>query len=292
MQEISSSSVLSVHQSFNSCSSTQLAEIAGKFEEDFSLKLKLNEATVNELENGKDEKPLPEEEREVEVVEEEEEEFSFVCLNPNGSPISADEIFQNGQIRPVFPLFNRDILFADGDSESKNSSTIVLRPPLRNLFVEERDHGLSTSSSEAEEPEGPFCVWERKAVEASPNVCKKSNSTGFSKLRRFRELVLRSNSDGKDAFVFLNHHNHNDHPPTLTAATASTKPKKAEKSEKAMEKKRKPVAKKDEKASSAHERLYVSNRAMKEEGKRKSYLPYRVGFFTNVNGLSRNLHPY
>ncbi|KAF2286659.1 hypothetical protein GH714_023271 [Hevea brasiliensis] len=287
MQMMSSSSAVSVHQSFNSSSSTELAEIACNFEEDFSLKLKLNEASANELESFKDEKPLHEEETE---VEDEDEEFSFVCINPDGSPISADCIFENGQIRPVFPLFNKDLLFADDDSEAKNSFAPALRPPLRKLFVEEHDQVSSVSSSEADEPAGPSCAWERKAVETSPEVCKKSNSTGFSKLRRFRELVLRSNSDGKDAFVFLNHHNHKN-PSTITA-TASGKTIKAEKSEKAAEKKQKPVAKKEAKASSAHERLYVSNRAMKEEHKRKSYLPYRVGFFTNVNGLSGNIHPY
>lgn len=43
-------------------------------------------------------------------------------------------------------------------------------------------------------------------------------------------------------------------------------------------------------SSSAHELFYVQNRSMKEGEKRKSYLPYRkdlVGFFTNVNGLSK-----
>ncbi|OAY32588.1 uncharacterized protein LOC110630085 [Manihot esculenta] len=295
MQVISSSPVVSLNQSFNSCSATDVAEIASNFQ-DLSLSLKLNEVTGNELEKFEDDKPLHDEEKgEIEAEEEEEEEFSFVCMNPDGSPISADDIFQNGQIRPVYPLFNTDLLFADGDSEAKNSFTPALLPPFRKPFVEEHDHALSTSSSEADEPEGLFCVWKEKAMEASPNICKKSNSTGFSKLRRFRELVLRSNSDGKDAFVFLNHHNHNDdhknHPSTVAAAKASTKPRKADKSEKIMEKKRQPEVK-GEKASSAHERFYVSNRARKEEHKRKSYLPYRVGFFTNINGLTRNIHPY
>lgn len=287
MQVMSSKSAVSVHQGSNSCSATELAEIAGKFEEDFSLKLKLNEATENELESLKDEKPLHEEERQ---VEEEDEEFSFACLNPDGSPITADCIFQDGQIRPFFPLFNRDLLFAD-DSEAKRSSVSALRLPLRKVYVEERVQASSASSSEADEPEGPFCVWERKAVEASPEVCKKSNSTGFSKLRRFRELLLRSNSDGKDAFVFLNHQNHNNNPSSITES-ASTKTKKAKESEKGVEKKRTPVAKNGGKAPSAHERLYLSNRAMKEEHKRKSYLPYRVGFFTYANGLTGNVHPY
>ncbi|PQM38702.1 hypothetical protein Pyn_05334 [Prunus yedoensis var. nudiflora] len=32
---------------------------------------------------------------------EDEDDFSFTCTNPNESPISTDDIFQNGQIRPM-----------------------------------------------------------------------------------------------------------------------------------------------------------------------------------------------
>ncbi|KDP26588.1 hypothetical protein JCGZ_17746 [Jatropha curcas] len=287
------SSAVSVHQVFSPCSGSDFTGIAGKFEEEFTLKLRLNDEATASL---KDEK-LPQEEEDEE--EEQEEEFSFACANPNGSPISADDAFQNGQIRPLFPLFDRDLLFdVDGISQAKNSKEPSLRPPLRKLFVE-RDHASSVSSSEADEPEGPYCSWKGKAVEASPEVCKKSNSTGFSKLRRFRELVLRSNSDGKDAFVFLNNQNHNSNPSTITTAvtgSASTKTSQAEKNKKVgKEEKQQQVTKKGKNtktASSAHEKLYIRNRVIKEEHKRKSYLPYRVGFFTNVNGLSRNIHPY
>ena len=40
-------------------------------------------------------------------------------------------------------------------------------------------------------------------MKASPELCKKSNSTGFSKLWRFRDLVHRSNSDGKERGLAL-----------------------------------------------------------------------------------------
>lgn len=267
-----------------------------------------------------------EEEEEVEE-EEDEEEFSFVCMNPDGSPISADDIFQNGQIRPIFPIFDRSLLFADADANananandgdsSKASEASSLRPPLKKLFVEDREpsmsssSSLSSSSSEASELEGlepgTYCEWSKKAVEASPELRKKSNSTGFSRIWRFRDLVLRSNSDGKDAFVFLN--------PNSASAKQSVeaikKMAKAEQNEK-PEKERKVTAtaaaaagettvkaktktKRGETVSSAHERHYVRNRAKKVEDRRRSYLPYRqdlVGFFTNVNGLSRNVHPF
>ncbi|ONH92544.1 hypothetical protein PRUPE_8G179900 [Prunus persica] len=43
--------------------------------------------------------------------------FSFACTNPDGLPISTDDIFQNGQIRPVFLIFNPDLLFANADDD-------------------------------------------------------------------------------------------------------------------------------------------------------------------------------
>ena len=147
---------------------------------------------------------------------------------------------------------------------------------------------------------GPYCSWTGGTVaEASPETCRKSNSTGFSKLWRFRDLVLRSNSDGRDAFVFLN--NSNDK--TRTRSSSSSSSTAAEENDKKVitEKKKgkektstsSETKKKTTTTKSAHEKLYMRNRAMKEEVKHRSYLPYKqVGFFTNVNGLSRNIHPF
>ena len=247
---------------------------------------------------------------EEEEEEEEEEEFSFVCMNPDGSPISADDVFQNGQIRPSFPIFDRSLLFADGDDGAEVSS---LRSPLKKLFVEERDppSSSSSSSSDADEleslPPGSYCEWSGKAVEASPELSKKSNSTGFSKFWRFRDLVVRSSSDGQDAFVFLNPNSTNakqrvESIKQMAKAEKNERPPVAPSSEKknkvgsdeAAKVKVKVQGKRGETASSAHERYYVRNKA-KEVDKRRSYLPYRpdlVGFFANVNGLSRNVHPF
>ncbi|KAG7655330.1 hypothetical protein ISN44_As01g024170 [Arabidopsis suecica] len=237
--------------------------------------------------------------------EEEEEEFSFACVNGEGSPITADEAFEDGQIRPVFPLFNRDLLFEYENEDDKNDNVSVTdenRPRLRKLFVEDRNgngDGEETEDSE-KEPLGPYCSWTGGTVaEASPETCRKSNSTGFSKLWRFRDLVLRSNSDGRDAFVFLN--NSNDK--TRTRSSSSSSSTAAEENDKKVitEKKKgkektstsSETKKKTTTTKSAHEKLYMRNRAMKEEVKHRSYLPYKqVGFFTNVNGLSRNIHPF
>ncbi|KAH0991665.1 hypothetical protein GBA52_003148 [Prunus armeniaca] len=140
-------------------------------------------------------------------------------------------------------------------------------------------------------PEGTYCEWSRKPVVVAPELKNKSNSTGSSKLWRVRDLKLRSNSDGKDAFVFLNP-NSTTTPPKPSQETADNK--SGAKIVKTVEKV-KGKAKKAETVSSAHEKHYVMNRAKKEGDKRRSYLPYRqdlVGFFTNVNGLSRNVHPF
>ncbi|KAK7307222.1 hypothetical protein VNO77_40089 [Canavalia gladiata] len=239
-------SVLPLSSKFRD-SSEEFAEASGKFEHDFVAKLKIHDENV-------------ENEEEVEE-DEEEEDFSFVLANPDGSPISADDAFDNGQIRPVFPIFNQDLLFSD-DYDGKDG-------PLKKVFVQHPDDSPSPSE-EAAPPEGPYCEW-------TPKTAVKSNSTGFSKLWRFRDVKLRSNSDGKDTFVFLNH------------APAAKK-----------EKTRNVVVKKNEvrkgkTASSAHEKHYVMNRARRESDKRRSYLPYRqelFGFFANANGFSRNVHPY
>ncbi|KAH6801936.1 hypothetical protein C2S51_033382 [Perilla frutescens var. frutescens] len=162
-----------------------------------------------------------------------------------------------------------------------------MRPPVKKVFVETEgvDGQAMTSSAQGnDEIAGPCCEWSsRKAVEASPEVCKKSNSTGFSKIWRLKELTARSNSDGRDAFVFLN----GSHAPP-----AAKQPAAAEKKGSAVKVKK--SGKSKTAAVSAHE-VYLRSKA-KEEERRRSYLPYRpelMGFFTNVNGgLTRNVHPF
>ncbi|KAA8533149.1 hypothetical protein F0562_033318 [Nyssa sinensis] len=190
---------------------------------------------------------------------------------------------------------------------SKND--LPLRPPVQKVFIEARGPPLppsSSSRSEADEVDtvaaGPYCTWSKKAIEASPEVCKKSNSTGFSKIWKFRDLGHRCNSDGRDAFVFLN----------SSTTTSAKREEKVEKRESSSEKRitsegktnanggkavnTEKGGKKETASRSAHEMHYVRNRALREGDRRRSYLPYRpelVGFFTNVSGgLSRNVHPF
>ena len=59
--------------------------------------------------------------------------------------ISSDDIFQNGQIRHVFPIFNPNLLFTNADdndfsiAKGAAASSSSLRLPLKKLFFEEWD---------------------------------------------------------------------------------------------------------------------------------------------------------
>ncbi|KAK6128339.1 hypothetical protein DH2020_012703 [Rehmannia glutinosa] len=251
--------------SFNSYSSDRLAEIA--------------ERVAVERSNDADERGAGDDDFEFALVREDVE-------------ILAEELFIDGQVRQVFPVFNRDLLL-DNDGESSNcreskvlDSSIAV--PLSKLFIEEdheRDYPPSCSSSEADEleniPAGTYCVWRPKIADSPlPSQCRKSKSTGSASKRwKFRDLLRRCKSDGKDSFVFL------------------TPKHKEEKSDKLIQASKNANGKGSCSATggtgspSAHEAFYVRNKAMKEGDKKKSYLPYRqdlVGLFANVNGLSRS----
>ncbi|XP_059294869.1 uncharacterized protein LOC132047913 [Lycium ferocissimum] len=206
-------------------------------------------------------------------------EFSVGCENPDDFPFDR-------QIKPIFPVFNRDLLLNgvcdNGEPSEKVDSSVQVS--LKDLFLEEREP-LSSSSSEVDElesvPQGTYCVWKPKLTEPSPSTCKKSNSTG-SVFKRWsiRDLMRRSNSDGKDSFVFLEKGMKNE---TSKAKGLTETSKVAGKLK----------AKGGDKASS----VYLRNQAAKEmdKNKRKSYLPYRqdlVGIFTNVNNFGRTFPPF
>ncbi|CAF1716560.1 BnaC09g50940D [Brassica napus] len=136
-------------------------------------------------------------------------EFAFDCPSRRCShPIAtADEIFYNGKIRPLNPYGGGTV----NAPVSPPKSTLPRRhrPALRKLMSEERDT-TSDSSSEAEEdltgisPE-IYCVWTPKGGDddlqellSSPSPSKiKSNSVGFSKRWKLRNLLYaRSSSEG------------------------------------------------------------------------------------------------
>ncbi|KAL6973234.1 hypothetical protein U1Q18_027416, partial [Sarracenia purpurea var. burkii] len=147
---------------------------------------------------------------------------------PGSSPVSADEIFYNGQIKPVYTLFNREFsshVEKVGVTSSKSPTRSSIRLPLRKLLFEDRE--LPTcSSSEADDLKGiqpeSYCVWTPKSIEESPERCKKRNSTESSKRWKFRDLLHRSNGDGDDTFVSLNPSNGNAGKKEINAAEKTT----------------------------------------------------------------------
>ncbi|XP_022151187.1 uncharacterized protein LOC111019169 [Momordica charantia] len=227
------------------------------------------------------------------------DDFSFVCSNPDGSPISAEDAFVNGQIRPVFPVFDQRLLFSQTKAEETTSLPLPVRvrpqAQLKKLFMEDEELRSDTQDLTRVAPE-IYCEWSpRKVGEAAPELGKKSYSTGFSKLWRFGDRIRRSSSDGKEAFVFLRS------PSSGGGGEAKLKANGGSGSGSGSGRRTKGER---ETASCYHERHYARNRAENEMNKRKSYLPYRsnlVGFFTSVNnnnnnnnnnGLTRNPHSF
>ncbi|KAI8558040.1 hypothetical protein RHMOL_Rhmol04G0057500 [Rhododendron molle] len=289
---------------------TSSPSLTPEFSEQFSCKMKLL-----------DFEDPPKFVEEDEDDEEEEEEFTFACIGAEESTVSAEDAFHDGQIKPVFPLFDHSLLLARDSALGRED--LPRRPPVKKVFIEAEDSPSPTAAEEkidgleGENAAEMYCAWSGKAVEASPEICKKSNSTGFSKIWRFRELTNRSNSDGRDAFVFLNNNESKTTSPSKTEEKREGEVKPASVSSNNNESRTTTCSKREESQNSdggkgkvksngkkkkgtpplsAHELHYVRSRALREGERRRSYLPYRpelVGFFTNVNGgLSRNIHPF
>ncbi|KAL0737693.1 hypothetical protein Bca4012_013903 [Brassica carinata] len=218
-----------------------------------------------------------------------EEEFEFQT-DASSSP--------SGDGGLVFPVFDQTLL--SQTSAAVDVSPEAVMTPLKDLLLRDRnDHPppptYSSSSDDDEEddldtiPSEIYCSWtpERSAAEMSPSGgCRKSKSTGssststWSKRRwRIRDLLKRSRSDGKQSLNFLDSSNNRDEPSSSPSPKTTTTVKKEKEKEKV----------------SAHERFYLRNKAMKEEDKKRSYLPYKqdlVGLFSNVSRFSKTFPPF
>lgn len=242
------------------------------------------------------------------------EDFAF-AVTDGGSfegleAVTADEIFSNGLIRPVYPLFDRTTLVIDGGESSlrarggggeageaasaekeKPAGQLPLR--LRELILEDRDPPTSFSSSESEELEGvatgSYCVWAPRSAPASPDLRRKSHSAGASedskRWRLFGLVVGRSHSDGKERLVFLQE----------GAGAGAGQPKKKaagdsrEADKRGKGKGRSPGRTTEMDMETAHRLFYARGGAAAGGNRRRSFLPYRkdlLGFFGNVNGPS------
>ncbi|XP_027359367.1 uncharacterized protein LOC113868016, partial [Abrus precatorius] len=218
-----------------------------------------------------------------------ENDFEFVAFRK-----VADGVFFDAS--PAFPIFNRDLKTTTEEDRSAaaEDDAAAIQITLGKLMM---DDSPSSSSSEVEDeleaiPAGTYCVWTPKPVESSPNRCKKSKSTGSSSSKRWKllNLLRRSNSEGKESFVFLT--------PSSSSVSGFNRGKKRGENSKdesggAVAEKKIPASSGSEKripAVSAHEALYVRNREMRRVDKRKSYLPYRqdlVGFCVSLNAMGK-----
>ncbi|KAJ6418262.1 hypothetical protein OIU84_001611 [Salix udensis] len=295
--------------SFNSYSSQKLAEIAARVVQEFTNESEqVEDASGNifswQEQQGEGEGEEEENNHPQNDNEEEEEDFEFAVLSkpePQFCPISADDIFYNGQIRPFYPLFNTKLLLDDQESLPKsktatNSAQATKNPnrmPLRKLFYEDRET-FSCSSSEADDIDGAepgtYCVWTPKKEEGSPGSCKKSSSTGSNSKRwKLKDLLHRSNSDGKDTFVFLMPSNRRSGRHRLRSGNNDDHG--GNNSKQGIEK-TKEVKGAGGGLSPFQEHYHARS---KDGDKRRSYLPYRpdlVGVLSSVNGVGRNFHPF
>ncbi|KAI8027660.1 Histone-lysine N-methyltransferase EZ3 [Camellia lanceoleosa] len=107
----------------------------------------------------KDHPRVQEEEETKSYEDDDNDDFEFLCVCKD--PTSTDEIFYNSQIRLVFPIFGRDLLFSDVENckGEMNSSKPPTPSPIR---IPEDRNPPSCSSPEADEldgvPAGTYCV--------------------------------------------------------------------------------------------------------------------------------------
>ncbi|GER27088.1 hypothetical protein STAS_02757 [Striga asiatica] len=113
--------------SFNSYSNPRLAGIAARvagefdsaeFYEDFYSQMLENPAQADQPGAGISENRNPEADS---GDRDEDCDFAFATRgSESSSPIPADEVFQNGKIRPVYPVFNSDLLGRQGKFQHGN----------------------------------------------------------------------------------------------------------------------------------------------------------------------------
>lgn len=169
----------SLHQqfsspSFSSYSSDTLSQIAAR--------------VIHNLHTEED--TLLESSQQNDTVNNDDSEFEFNLLSTD--TVSADDIFHNGQIKPTYPLFDQSLLNGVVSVSPVLPETVLRRRrlPLKKLMAVEGEEFDDVAPD-------TYCVW-------TP-PCKKSSSTdSASKRWKFRDLLLRSHSDGKkESLLFM-----------------------------------------------------------------------------------------
>ncbi|KAF1879476.1 hypothetical protein Lal_00005943 [Lupinus albus] len=251
--------------------------------------------------------------KEEEKEKEKEKEYltcpSFSTYSSNNLANIADQLTQNDNHIHLnddnsfeFVSLPSDQLFFNGGGwiPGDESDSLPLQFQMRNLLISDEDHrrdspSSSSSSSEVVEldgiPASTYCVWTPKSaqsVQASPNRCKKSNSTGSSaspsKRWKVLDLLRRSNSDGKNTFVFLKNNKE------VKSKNSKERHDSGSSNEIAGKKYSGGGEGKLPETTSALEALYLGKRErrMKEKEKRKTYLPYKqhlIGYSSAFNSF-------
>ncbi|CAA7410276.1 unnamed protein product [Spirodela intermedia] len=245
-------------------------------------------------------------------------EFAFVSrVSFDGfDPVAAEEIFSEGQILPVYPpviddhsLEESEIrrqdrhggVHMDGeDGDEDVAAEKSVRHPLRKLFADDGDLTATSSSSESSEsgelngvPGEIYCVWEPRSDLPSPDLPKKSRSTGTSSKRwRLLDLVAsRSHSDGKDKFIFISASQSTAAGEKSRKSSGDKNPPNTKKRESLAESKKNSNARARTRVAgmdmaTAHRLFYMNGVAVSGDP-RRSFLPYRkdlLGIFSNLKG--------
>ncbi|XP_062179319.1 uncharacterized protein LOC133883928 [Phragmites australis] len=188
------------------------------------------------------------------------DDFTFAVVPP---PLAL--VFPGGRMGPLYPVFGRP----RSPPRLPEPETATVRVPLgRLLMVDKEPSPLKLPADDlASVPADMYSPWSPGRSAASPAMCRKSGSTG-SVLRWRQRYVGRSQSDGKEKFVFLN-----------TSASESGRKGRS-----------------GEGAGGGHAWSYYAKGGGCVNGaRRRSFLPYKqdlVGLFANAAVFRRSYHPF
>ncbi|XP_047326440.1 uncharacterized protein LOC124930123 [Impatiens glandulifera] len=231
-----------------------------------NVNLAIVDRVVNELKthsNSKFQNSSPAQEQKDQIFND--FEFSSISRDSISSPVSAEDIFHNGQIRPLFPISKQDLYFSVDEVKPDCKKSSVRRIPLGQLFSEDRDPPPSSSPEKENE--------DFKAV----SMDRTSSSSRNEKRWRFRNILQRSNSEAKESFVVVSPKRSRSKNQNFTLESPKA----------SVDKRRAKFGNVEAVTSSPPQEavLHLRNRPGKEADRRRSFLPYRrdlIGFFANV----------
>ncbi|PAN18074.1 hypothetical protein PAHAL_3G176100 [Panicum hallii] len=197
--------------------------------------------------------------------------FTFAAVPP---PLLAAG--GGGRMGVLYPVFGRPR--SPPRPPAPELETATARVPLGRLLLVDRE------PAPAQQPPAPaddldsvpaemYCPWSPGWSAASPARCKKSGSTG-SVLRWRPRLVGRSQSDGKEKFVFLN----------TTGAASGRSGRKGRSGGGGVSA-----------ALGGHAWSYYASGGASNGARRRSFLPYKqdlVGLFANAAVFRRSYLPF